>query len=73
MRKGLNGHRKENVSLVFQNYNLIDYLTPVENVRLGGKEDAMGLLRSMGLDAQQGAGTESGCDSDFEERFDCGN
>lgn len=53
MQKGLNGHRKENISLVFQNYNLIDYLTPVENVRLGGKEDAMGLLRSMGLDETQ--------------------
>lgn len=53
MQKGLNEHRKENISLVFQNYNLIDYLTPVENVRLGGKEDAMGLLRSMGLDETQ--------------------
>ena len=53
MQKGLNAHRKENVSLVFQNYNLIDYLTPVENVRLGGKEDAMGLLKSMGLDETQ--------------------
>lgn len=53
MQKGLNGHRKENISLVFQNYNLIDYLTPVENVRLGGKEDAMGLLKAMGLDESQ--------------------
>ena len=38
-KKGLNRHRKENVSLVFQNYNLIDYLTPKENVMLGGKEN----------------------------------
>ncbi len=53
MQKGLNEHRKENISLVFQNYNLIDYLTPVENVMLGGKEDAIGLLRSMGLDETQ--------------------
>lgn len=53
MQKGLNGHRKRTISLVFQNYNLIDYLTPVENVRLGGKEDAMGLLKSMGLDETQ--------------------
>ncbi len=51
--KGLNAHRKENISLVFQNYNLIDYLTPVENVRLGGKEDPMGLLKAMGLDETQ--------------------
>ena len=53
LQKGLNRHRKENISLVFQNYNLIDYLTPAENVRLGGKEDAIGLLRSMGLDETQ--------------------
>ena len=53
MQKGLNGHRKENISLVFQNYNLIDYLTPIENVRLGGKGDAMGLLKAMGLDETQ--------------------
>jgi len=53
MQKGLNKHRKENISLVFQNYNLIDYLTPVENVRLGGKEDAMGLLKVVGLDEVQ--------------------
>ena len=33
-KKGLNYHRKHNISLVFQNYNLIDYLTTVENVKL---------------------------------------
>lgn len=53
MQMGLNKHRKENISLVFQNYNLIDYLTPVENVMLGGKEDAMSLLKAMGLDEVQ--------------------
>ena len=53
MQKGLNRHRKENISLVFQNYNLIDYLTPVENVRLGGKQDAMSLLKEVGLDEIQ--------------------
>lgn len=53
MQRGLNRHRKENISLVFQNYNLIDYLTPVENVRLGGKEDAMSLLKAVGLDETQ--------------------
>ena len=38
--KGLANHRKNHISLVFQNYNLIDYLTPVENVKLGGNADA---------------------------------
>lgn len=49
-RKKLCLHRKKNISLVFQNYNLIDYLTPVENVRLGGIADADILLTHMGID-----------------------
>ena len=53
LQRGLNEHRKDNISLVFQNYNLIDYLTPVENVRLGGKADAEKLLEQMGIDQLQ--------------------
>lgn len=53
MQKGLNAHRRDHVSLVFQNYNLIDYLTPVENVKLGGKADAENLLAQMGIDELQ--------------------
>ncbi|EOS23375.1 hypothetical protein C806_02880 [Lachnospiraceae bacterium 3-1] len=53
LHKGLNAHRRDNISLVFQNYNLIDYLTPVENVRLGGKADAEELLAQMGIDEAQ--------------------
>ncbi len=49
-KKGLCYHRKHNISLVFQNYNLIDYLTPVENVLLGGKVDARALLAQMGIE-----------------------
>lgn len=49
-KKGLANHRKNNISLVFQNYNLIDYLTPVENVKLGGNADAEILLTQMGID-----------------------
>lgn len=48
--KGLANHRKNHISLVFQNYNLIDYLTPVENVKLGGNADAEILLTQMGID-----------------------
>lgn len=43
-------HRKNHISLVFQNYNLIDYLTPVENVKLGGNADAEILLTQMEFD-----------------------
>lgn len=47
--KNLNEHRKHHISLVFQSYNLIDYLTPVENVRLGGKGEPEKLLKSIGI------------------------
>ena len=53
LQKGLNAHRRDNISLVFQNYNLIDYLTSVENVKLGGKADAEKLLEQMGIDKSQ--------------------
>ncbi len=52
-KNALNLHRKNDVSLIFQNYNLIDYLKPVENVKLGGKADAARLLAQMGIDAAQ--------------------
>ena len=38
-----------NISLVFQNYNLIDYLTTVENVKLGGSGNAEKLLEEVGI------------------------
>ncbi len=47
--KGLNYHRKHNVSLVFQNYNLIDYLTTEENVRLGGTKKPQDLLEKVNI------------------------
>ena len=34
---GLADHRRNHVSFIFQSYNLIDYLTPVENVALTSK------------------------------------
>ena len=47
--KGLNYHRKHHVSLVFQNYNLIDYLTTEENVRLGGTKTPQDLLEKVNI------------------------
>jgi len=47
--KDLTEHRRHNISLVFQSYNLIDYLTPVENVKLGGRENPESLLESIGI------------------------
>ena len=51
-RAGLHRHRRERVALVFQSYNLIDYLTAEENVRLGGACDASALLAEVGLPAE---------------------
>ena len=51
--KGSSYHRKHHVSLVFQNYNLIDYLTPLENVRLVNKQAGKEILLELGLDETQ--------------------
>ena len=51
--KGNSYHRKNNISLVFQNYNLIDYLTPLENIRLVNKNASEDILLELGLDKSQ--------------------
>ena len=52
-KDGYSNHRKNNISLVFQNYNLIDYLTPIENVRLVNKNASETILFELGLDKSQ--------------------
>ena len=49
MQTGLEDHRRKHVSLIFQNYNLIDYMTPIENTMLASKIDAIPILRRLGL------------------------
>ena len=49
LTKGLNYHRKNHVSLVFQEYNLIDYLTTEENVILGGTDKPEELLSKVNI------------------------
>ena len=51
--KGYSNHRKNNISLVFQNYNLIDYLSPIENIRLVNKSADESILFELGLDKKQ--------------------
>ena len=50
---GLAGHRKKNVSFIFQSYNLIDYMTPQENVRLTSKKPALPFLERLGLTREE--------------------
>ena len=52
-KDGYSNHRKNNISLVFQNYNLIDYLTPLENVRLVNRNASETILFELGLDKSQ--------------------
>ena len=53
MAKGLEHHRRNHISLIFQSYNLIDYMTPVENVRLTAKLDAAPILERLGLEQDE--------------------
>ena len=46
-------HRMHHISLVFQNYNLIDYLSPLENIRLVNKKASKDTLLELGLDESQ--------------------
>ena len=48
--KGDSYHRKHHISLVFQNYNLIDYLTPLENIRLVNPQATKEILLQLGLE-----------------------
>lgn len=49
LAKDLEHHRRNHISLIFQNYNLIDYMTPLENVRLTARLDAEPILEQLGL------------------------
>lgn len=42
-------HRQKNIALVFQYYNLLDYLTPLENVQLVNPSSNKKLLLDLGL------------------------
>ena len=48
-KTGLANHRGHHVAFIFQSYNLIDYLTPTENVALTSKLPPMPILEQLGL------------------------
>lgn len=47
--KDLSLHRREHVCFIFQNYNLIDYMTPLENVALTAKTLPEQALKQVGI------------------------
>lgn len=51
--KGLENHRRNHVSFIFQAYNLIDYMTPLENVKLISKLPPEPILEKMGLTKEE--------------------
>ena len=53
MERGLENHRRNHVSFVFQAYNLIDYMTPIENVKLTSKLPPEPILGKMGLTKEE--------------------
>lgn len=52
-KTGLSDHRRSHVSFVFQAYNLIDYLTPAENVALTSSLPALPILERLGLTKEE--------------------
>lgn len=52
-KAGLASHRKNNVAFIFQSYNLIDYLTPRENVALTSKLPPLPILERVGLTEEE--------------------
>ena len=51
--KGFANHRRNHVSFIFQAYNLIDYMTPLENVKLTSKLPPEPILEKMGLTKEE--------------------
>ena len=47
--KGYEKHRKNNISLIFQNYNLIDYMTPLEKLKIVNPKADKSILNDLGL------------------------
>ena len=52
-KAGLSAHRKNNVAFIFQSYNLIDYMTPAENVALTSNLPPLPILERLGLTKEE--------------------
>ena len=50
---GLADHRRNHVSFIFQAYNLVDYLTPAENVSLTSKLPPLPILERLGITKEE--------------------
>lgn len=50
---GLQNHRRKNVAFVFQNFNLLEYMTAAENVELISELPALPILEKVGLSKEE--------------------
>jgi len=48
--RDLTNYRKRDVSFIFQQYNLLNYLTAAENVQLTSNKNPMEILQMVGID-----------------------
>lgn len=51
--RGLGYHRRHNISFVFQGYNLIEYLNPIENIKVSSQLDPEPFLLKVGLTKEE--------------------
>ncbi len=54
-QEALAAYRKRSVAFIFQSYNLIDYMTPLENVALTSSLPPLPILKRMGLSPEEAA------------------
>ncbi|MNW50290.1 Macrolide export ATP-binding/permease protein MacB [compost metagenome] len=47
--KGLEYHRRNHTAFIFQSYNLIDYMSPEENIRLTARKNPLPILKRLGI------------------------
>ena len=52
-KKNMDDYRAKRVSVIFQNYNLVDYLTAAENVELLAGKGGRGISRKLGLTEEE--------------------
>jgi putative ABC transport system ATP-binding protein len=53
LQRGLAYHRRSHVSLIFQSYNLIDYMNAIENAELTAKKKGRPILERLGLTEEE--------------------
>ncbi len=52
-KRGPAYHRRHNVAFIFQSYNLIDYMTPAENVALTSRLPPIPILERLGITGEE--------------------